>query len=199
MSGTYLKNQARNEFGFWDMQHTFTTMAWRGFEMHCTLSTVQLLKNWQNWFLRYMLYLDYMWREHISKTRHMTKFVLEICDIRWWVKSTIWVREVRGFWDTCQVHMTKLVFELCVARLRQCEWSISQKTGYAHGHSLPASNCASRCERATSCCRWTSVLFSTIEYLIARKHKTRKLRYRKDVLAMHNPTIHTWFEARKSI
>jgi len=29
--------------------------------------------------------------------------------------------------------------------------------------------------------------------------KTRKLCYRKDVRAMHNPTICTWFEARKSI
>jgi len=27
---------------------------------------------------------------------------------------------------------------------------------------------------------------------------TRKLCYRKDVRAMHNPTIRTWFEARKS-
>jgi len=29
--------------------------------------------------------------------------------------------------------------------------------------------------------------------------KTRKLCYRNDVRAMHNPTIRTWFEARKSI
>jgi len=28
---------------------------------------------------------------------------------------------------------------------------------------------------------------------------TRKLCYRKDVRAMHNPTMHTWFAARKSI
>jgi len=28
---------------------------------------------------------------------------------------------------------------------------------------------------------------------------TRKLCYRKDVRVMHNPTIRTWFEARKSI
>jgi len=59
------------------MQRTFTTMAGRGFEKHCTLSTAQ-------------------------KT------------------------------------VAKLVFEICVARLRQCQWNISQKPGYAHGHSPPA-------------------------------------------------------------
>ena len=31
------------------------------------------------------------------------------------------------------------------------------------------------------------------------RYKTRKLCYRKDVRAMHNPTIRTWFAARKSI
>jgi len=31
------------------------------------------------------------------------------------------------------------------------------------------------------------------------KLKTRKLCYRKDVRAMHNPTICTWFAARKFI
>jgi len=32
-----------------------------------------------------------------------------------------------------------------------------------------------------------------------KKLKTRKLCYRKDIRAMHNPTIRTWFEARKCI
>jgi len=34
---------------------------------------------------------------------------------------------------------------------------------------------------------------------VASSDKTRKLCYRKDVRAMHSPTIRTWFEARKSI
>jgi len=31
------------------------------------------------------------------------------------------------------------------------------------------------------------------------QYHTRMLYYRKDVRAMHNPTIRSWFEARKSI
>jgi len=38
---------------------------------------------------------------------------------------------------------------------------------------------------------------SNLEDSVAKE--TRKLCYRKDVRAMHNPTIRKWFEARKSI
>jgi len=37
----FLTYATRMRHGFWDMQCTFRTMAGRGFEMHCTLSTMQ--------------------------------------------------------------------------------------------------------------------------------------------------------------
>ena len=91
----YVSN-ACDEIGFWDMQCTFTTIAGRGFEIHCTLITTQKNRGKIGlWDICHML--TALWREHISKTRHATKLVLEICNARWWVKSTIRVREIHFF------------------------------------------------------------------------------------------------------
>jgi len=163
VSGTYLKNQACDEIGFSGMQRTFTTMAGRGFEKHCTLSTEQKTVA-KLVFGIYVVPWLHM-KEHISKTRHVTKFVLEICDARWWAKSTIWVWEVHGFWDTYRMPVSKLVFEICVARLRQCQWNISKTKPWPWAFTASMRLCVARWR-----CLSTSVL--VLYHWISNSQKT---------------------------
>jgi len=76
-----------------------------------------------------MLHVNYNVKGTYLKNQTRAKICLAICDAHWWVKSTIQVREVCGCWDTCWMHVTKLVFEICAARWLQCEWNMSKKPG----------------------------------------------------------------------
>ena len=75
--------------------------------------------------------------------------------------------------------------------LRHRMWAKKATTLYAALHvglTLPNAR-----RNSFFCCRIQWLIFNESEFY------TRKLCYRKDVRAMHNPTIRTWFEARKSI
>jgi len=60
--------------------------------------------------------------DHISKTRHVTKFFyLEICNAHWWVKSKSTIH-VRKMWDVCTssiTHMLKSNFIACAQHISQ--------------------------------------------------------------------------------
>ena len=92
------------KFGFWDM-------------IWVTSSSIALWVQRKNrgkiglWDICRML--TALWREHISKTRHAMWLISEICDARWWVKSTIRVRRKLDDCSPCFIPRDALQCKVC--------------------------------------------------------------------------------------
>ena len=68
------------------------SLTWRDVVLTCIAPWVQRKKPWQNWSLRYMLHVEYNVKGTSQNPGTWRKF-LEICDARWWMKSTSWVHK----------------------------------------------------------------------------------------------------------